>query len=623
MSFLEVNKAILQQLYPGLWDDLISADDNEFLLENIKIEATPVGELTFCVNGIFVHSPRDPVREGQRLIDAVSGEKGAVVIFGFGLGYAAQAAASLNRPIIIIEKYKSLFLKALELRDFSDLFSKSKLIFIIGGSTEAITNALILSNDMIRALSGSGDSVDNDKIKPCVIRNKALMGLDEKWYKAMEDRLHAWAMKDDVNTATHKRFGKRWVRNLIRNMSCIRDLPGISHLEGLINNSSLPVFLAAAGPSLDKIKPLLHDIYERCVIVAVDTSLSFFVKNGIQPDFVLVIDPQYWNSRHLDRCIFQSNNGTLGQTALIAEPSVYPPVLNLPVKNRFLCSSLFPLGTYMENQVDQKGRLAAGGSVATSAWDFSRLLGAREIWIAGLDLAFPDFKTHFRGARFEEKSNSESYRLNPVEKWIVRALRDGFPFKARCINGDMVLTDKRLSLYAAWFENQFSSFKNIKNYCLFQDGLAISGLEYIEKDKFLELPKRRDEIDKIINTSFLHIDEVFNKSQEKREREQRYDKAVSALNRGLISIKLAADEGTQIIKQVLNGSINPSRKDKVLKELDEIMQRLSKSDVKEIAGFLIPQIEEDKEEKDPFYAYLKSSLKLLTAITESVSDMNL
>ncbi|MCL2720784.1 MAG: DUF115 domain-containing protein [Treponema sp.] len=630
MSFIEKNKKILLDMYPGLWEELSSGDETlleDNKIKDIKIETTQTGDPTLCINGIYIHSPRDPLREGQRLVQAANFENGYVVILGFGLGYTALAAAGLGLPIIIIEKYKSILLKALELRDFCDFLSNNKLIFVVGGFGEGVTDALAIANELISSKNDeepkSGDKKNIGQLS-FVIRNKALISLDEIWYKSAEDKIRTWTMRDDVNAATHKRFGQRWVRNLSRNMSAIRDLPGVSHLAGFVSNDSIPVFLAAAGPSLDKIKPLLPDIQKRCIIVAVDTSFRFFVKNGIQPDFVLVVDPQFWNSRHLDRC-FNDKIGekTTEKTALIAESAVYPPVLNLPFKNKFLCGSLFPLGTFIEKQVDPKGRLGAGGSVATTAWDFARLLGAKDIWIAGLDLAYPDLKTHFKGARFEERSNSESSRFNPVEKWVVRLLRDGFSFKAKSGTGVQVLTDRRLSLYAAWFENQFKQNTDIKNYALFQEGLAISGLHSADMQDFLALPCRREEIDSLIQNSRQKIDKVFNEQQKKKERAARYESAVSSLKQGLDKIKTAAEEGVEIARRALRYPLNEQQQSKVLRELDGVLKSVTESDVKEVAGFLFPQMDEEniiKEngENDQFRSYLKTLLKFLDGVSQAV-----
>ena len=545
-----------------------------------------------------------------------------------------------------------MLLKAFEQRDFTDFLDNNRIIFIIGGTGEGITTALNIANELI---SPHDNNINEKRALPSVIRNKALISLDEQWYKAIDDRIRAWAVKDDVNTATHKRFGARWARNITRNMSALRDYPGISRLAGLASknfttnytrtfgtnkhehkervsnsessvievNENLPVFLAAAGPSLDKIKPLLRDIHERCVIVAVDTSLRFFTQNRVQPDFTVVVDPQFWNSRHLDRCVFS-------QTALIAEPAVYPQVLRLPFKNKFVCSSMFALGAFIEKKVDPKGKLGAGGSVATTAWDFARILGGSEIWIAGLDLSFPNLKTHFRGARFESLSNSKSNRFNPAEKWVVRALRDGMPLMGRTASGGQVLTDRRLSLYAAWFENQFSQYASVKNFCLFQEGLNIKGLNAADTEKFLALPPRREEIDRRIQEVFSQTEIAFNNPEEKQRRTELYENAINELKNGMEKIKNDAARGVKIARDALNAaheissSITLSQQEKIYKELNAITQNINESGVKEITDFLLPLAGDGKENDniasndDPFRKFIISSLELFSGTVRAV-----
>ena len=586
MSFWEKNSKILKQQYSGLFEELTSTPHSPQAnaaqaspTPHLETETAPTGDLTLKINGIYIHSQRDPVREGQRLAQSVDNGDGPVIILGFGLGYAAYSAAQYavknGQSVIIVEKNTALLRKAFELRDLTEFLSSKNIIFVAGGTGDGILNALSIVSEL---------NEKDERPVPFIIRNRALIDLDSEWYKNVEDKIRTWTMKDKVNTATLKRFGKRWVRNLSRNMSAIRDFPGVVRLKNL---NTFPVFLAAAGPGLDKVKPFLKDIYERCIVVAVDTSLRFFVQNGIQPDFVLTVDPQFWNSRHLDRCVPE-------KTALIVESAVFPPVLNLPFKRKFLCGSLFPFGTFIEKQVDTKGRLGAGGSVATTAWDFARSLGGSSIWIAGLDLAYPEYKTHFRGARFEEKANSESARFNPVETWVVRALRDGVPFKSKSATGGQVLTDSRLSLYAAWFENQFSNNPQVRNLALFQEGLAIKGFQAARAEELIALPVRRKEIDARLQECYAQIDTEFYGEEETQKRAANYEKAVSSLISGLNGIKKAAEEGLAICK-------------KDDKELDKIMKRIADSEVKEIASFLLPMEDE----------YLHSPFKLFEALKEA------
>ena len=399
----EANIRLLQKQYPALAAQLLNggagtvadtaAGYEPLDPSDLLVRAAVSGDPTLTISGRHVHSLRDPVREARRLAESLG--DGVRIVLGFGLGYAAEAAAAQapDRPVIVAECRPEIVRAALENRDLRDFFSRFQVIFVLGGSGEAILSALSLLDKR-----GEGR-----KVEPVLIRNPALVSLDEKWYAGVERRIRTAASRDDVNMATLRRFGKRWIRNLARNRDAIRDLPGISRLAGCLaaparqpGAEAFPVLLAAAGPSLDEIAPYVRDLAERCVIVAVDTSLRFFLDRDIDPDFVVAVDPQYWNGRHLDRCPAPC-------TCLIAESAVYPPVLRHPFSRIFLCASLFPLGGFIEDRLDPKGKLGAGGSVATSAWDFARILRPSALWIAGLDMAFPGLKTHFQGALFEDR----------------------------------------------------------------------------------------------------------------------------------------------------------------------------------------------------------------------------
>ena len=613
MSCWEINSKILREKYPGLLDVILNDEDSS-ASENLKIETAAAGLPTLSVNGLYVHSPRDPVREGQRLAQSIAGagdSSAPVIVLGFGLGYAAQAIAEneseSQKPIIIVEKNLHILRLAFEQRDLSSLLRRNNVAFVPGGSGEGIIKALSVF-----------EKNNGEKSPPQIIRNRTLVSIGEQWYGTLENRIRAWTMRDDVNMATLKRFGRRWVRNLSCNMSAIRDLPGISRLAGLAaqeeaapQGKPLPVFLAAGGPSLDGIAALLPEIQKRCIVVAVDTSLRFMQRNGVHPDFALVVDPQFWNSRHLDRC-------TGSHTRLVIESAAYPPVLRLPYKGMYLCGSLFPLGKFIEERVDPKGELGAGGSVATSAWDFARILGTQEIWIAGLDLAYPGLKTHFRGARFEEKALSQSQRTNPAETWLLHALREGGPFSAPSMSGGQVLTDHRLSFYAAWFENSFRQFPGIRNYSLSPDGLAISGLEPAAAEAILELPPRRGETDARLEAAFSRIENDFFEQEEIRRRAERYDNAVAALRGGLEKITAACRKGEAIAARALR---NPGAADKkTLAALDEINSFITGSEVKDISGFLFPAeaITATGGGSDGgLCSYLESSVKLYRSLAEA------
>ena len=616
-EYFSQNMETLRQVNPSLADELCKAcgEDSE-----LAIEAASSGAPTLVYSGVYIHSKRDPEREAERLVEAaVAGAAAPVsagvaaesespaLVLGFGLGYAAAVlgARFQARPVIIVEKRPELLRKALEARDLRSFLSRSRLVFVLGGTGDGVTGALSLFES-------------TPGVPPLVVQNRALTALDEEWYAGVEERIGIWNSRGSVNRATQQRFGKRWVRNLSQNLAAVRDIPGISRLEGILEKTDIPVFLAAAGPTLDDAGPLLAEIAARCVTVAVDTSLRFLVSRGIDPDFVVSVDPQYWNFRHLDRVPAPS-------TCLIAESAVYPPVLRHPFGRIFLCGSFFPLGRFIENRLDPKGDLGAGGSVATSAWDFIRLLGARNVWIAGLDLSFPELKTHFRGAVFEEKSHAESYRFAPGETWNFRALRDGQPFPAKRSSGGLVLTDKRLSLYAAWFENRFSQFQAVKNLSLSAEGLAIAGLDTAPAAELLALPLRREEINRILEDAYTAVDTAFFAGEKAKNRAEIYENARRSLLGALRELKNlcedAAETAETAFKRFKQGRLGAEERDRALKKLDAANTYISGSAVKEIAGFLFPDTRDWDAEfaaADPFAQHFGFSARLYRALGEAV-----
>ena len=622
-DFLSLNMALLDKHNPRLAEELRKAGP-AMAGEEAVIETAVSGVPTMVLKGLSVHSKRDPEREAERLVESATGqgaESGAgmeapAIVFGFGLGYAVSALAAKfpDRPIIVVEKRADVLKKALEVRDFRSLLSRSNFAFVLGAGESGSFGG----EAVIKALSMFGASPGDH---PPLIHNRALTSLYEDWYSEAEGKIKTWLSRTDINRATLRRFGKRWVGNLSKNLEAVRDIPGISRLEGILAGKDIPVFLAAAGPTLDRAGPLLGEIYKRCLVVAVDTSLRFLLGRGIEPDFAVSVDPQYWNFRHLDRA-------PSPKTRLIAESAVYPPVLRHSFGGVFLCGSFFPLGRYLEDRLDSKGDLGAGGSVATSAWDFIRVLGARRLWIAGLDLSFPELKTHFHGAVFEEKSHAESGRFAPAETWNFRVLRGGQPFWAKNRSGGKVLTDKRLSLYASWFENRFSQFPALKNYSLSDKGLELKGLESGLPDELLALPERRQEIDKLLGKVFSAVKDDFYSDEAVKNRTELHKNTVNTLVEGLKEIKNLAEDAARsaglAVSRNKQGRLEKREQDRALKNLDTANKSITESAFKEIAGFLFPETEDWEAEialetGDPLTRHLEFSARFYRALSEAAS----
>ena len=423
---------------------------------------------TARAGGLWLHSRYDPAAEARRAVDeALGAGADLLVLLGLGLGYAAEAGLAAGIPVLAAECDPGLLRAELSVRDLAATLASDRFSLALCPDGNSLTAAMAVLDP--RSIAAT--------------ENQGMRAACPEALESYRNAVRACREKDGINAATLKRFGKLWVRNLARNAILAGSLPGVARLFGRF--AGAPALVLAAGPSLDDVLPSLPALRERCLLVCVDTALRSVLRAGVEPDVVVVVDPQYWNARHLDGCRPLSS-------VLVTEAAVWPSVFDMPVRTAFLCSSLYPLGRYIEHRCGgPRGTLGAGGSVATAAWDLARSLGCSPVFMAGLDLSFPDGKTHARASLFEQRSLAAGRRLSPAATAGFEAMRGGHPYPAASNDGGTVTTDKRLSLYAWWFSNRAARHPETPTYTLSARGLAIPGLSYRAPAALLDLPLLR------------------------------------------------------------------------------------------------------------------------------------
>jgi hypothetical protein len=433
MTIFEKNLNALAEIHAPLAHVLREREEPK----NLDFFKAVSGALTCMIGGKLVHSRRDPEREAERLASSSgNGGNGYFILLGFGLGYSAEACLRLfpESRIIAVIPDASFFARVLRERDLTHLIKDSSVTFALEPGPEEI--APLLSD--IRGLDYT------------VLRNRGITGTYGDYFRKIEEAISSFRSKQEINLNTLIRFGRRWVNNLLQNIRVLQESENVGELAGLF--TGVPCLLLAAGPTLDKIAEDLPTWRERCLLIAVDTAAGFCARLGVEPDFLVVVDPQYWNSRYLERTSFN-------RTVLVSESSTHPRVFRLLPLKTYFCGSLFPLGKYLEGFIGERGTLGAGGSVATTAWDFARMLGCSPLFCAGLDLGFPRMQTHYRGSFFEESIHSIESRLDPGEGRIFSYTYGAGPFPSENYSGGRTLTDKRLVLYKWWFEGQARSVR--------------------------------------------------------------------------------------------------------------------------------------------------------------------
>lgn len=428
---------------------------------------------TLTVRGGFLHSKYNPQEEACRILGSEFFQTAEVrnrcIFAGLGLGYLASQYIEHfpAAEAVIIEADCNVFLCFLAARRLDSFFRHRKLSLLIGTQPEEAASFLASTSWNSSILFKAAVSIEAYK----------------QWYEAFFALLERNKMKNSINAKTLERFGTLWLKNTVKNLSTLCTAAKIGCFKNAFPDAAAAVL--AGGPSLTAHLELIKKSGMDFLIIAVDTALRACLRAGITPDFVLSFDPQYWNYLH-------TAGLDTGKSLLISEAAVFPAVLRQQSRAVFLSNSSSPFARYLEGKGQNEAgdadcTLAAGGSVATTAWDFARYIGANPVIMAGLDLAYPNKQTHFAGSTFEEAAHTRSTRLAPAEQANFNSLYSAFPSLHKDYAGDMVLTDRRMLLYAWWFESALAKYPEVKTFNLMPHGVFIPGMPACSAEDFAGL----------------------------------------------------------------------------------------------------------------------------------------
>lgn len=551
----------------------IPEDIPSHLVAPIEVLPSKQGLPVAKEGGKWLHSSYNPLRESEQ---AANSAKSSVsdcwgcAFFSCGLGYTPLAYSRLfpNDTIIIIESDPRYFFTALSLVDWTPLFSHKNFIVALGTGIDSVVS-------LIEHTSGLKHTA--------ISENAAQSSHAADYFTALHSLIERNLRKVEINSSTLEKFSKLWLRNTCRNLHYLAEKDGVNIFKDSCPQN-LPFVILAAGPTLQEVLPHLEQIKKRAVIIAVDTALRACLRAGVEPDFVVLADPQYYAWRHIAGLSSPSS-------ILITESAAYPAVFRFNCKKIIMCASLFPLGQYIEKQIGNKGELVAGGSVSTTAWDFARFAGAKEIFFAGLDLGYPRFQTHIKGSTFEESVHTNSNRLAPSELSCSRILFGADIKAAPAYDGSTILTDSKMKMFAWWFESKTEEFKkSVKTYTLSEKSLKIPGFSVSTVETLLSSPEKNAERKEFLkqaekggtgvaeNISAIAVPEPLSPSKSS------FTLALENLKTGLEELYSTAKKGCRIADEGIK-SVQPQ---KYLSELEQIDSQILHSKYKEIASLVFP-----------------------------------
>ena len=362
-----------------------------------------------------LHSRYDPQREAERYITSLSLGKNIrfFILIEPGLGYITASlkkkfpdakiiALHIEKPVeeILIEKPHSHWYsqKEIAIQDFLETEvpdSKSTEIRLL---------------EWRPAISMYGDAYLN------LVRETA-----------------AFIKRADANARTTDTFGRLWFKNFFRNLDVIKTVLSPLHF-------STPVLVTGAGPGLEYVIPEIRKKRDSIFILSCSSSVPALTNENIIPDMVISTDGTRWAKFHLYE-IFRGNRKPLFPLAAALSASLLSQCEALsvmPISDGSLWQTLI-----LNELKIPFISLPQRGTVTASALDLAFTLSDGNIFIAGIDLANSDIRSHVRPYSLDYLMEGKAERKNPLYSQVYK-------------RSTLLKQGGAYDVYASWFKNSLS-----------------------------------------------------------------------------------------------------------------------------------------------------------------------
>lgn len=246
-----------------------------------------------------------------------------------------------------------------------------------------------------------------------------------------------------ANDEARRQNAGRYLLNTLRNLPSIASEGDATSLVGAF--AGVPALVVAAGPSLDRNLPEIVTLRDRALLIAVDTALRPLLAAGVQPDFVVAVDPSEANACHL------TDLPPCPETHFVAEGSIDPEAVRQFEGRTFFfrVAGHHPWPWLRGLDLDRQ-LLRAWGSVLTTAFDLALQMGCEPIVFAGADLAFTGGRPYARGTTYEEGWRREQAWGHTLEETWAKRLDEWPETLETGVAGGLVRTAPHLRSFRDW-----------------------------------------------------------------------------------------------------------------------------------------------------------------------------
>jgi len=384
------------------------------------------GVKTVKVNTLFLHSAYSPVKEAQRFCNNLkcSFKPSSIIITEPGLSYCLP---------FLRQSFPGIKIGAIRYtEEFSQYNSDFDFVIKTG-------KAFNLKNFLLQKFTE--DNLFSVFFISWPASEKAFAEEGAKTWKEIKEAL------DTAKTllVTRQFFEKKWLINSINFIKYAKNFYSL-------NKTSLPVLIAASGPSLKKSLPLIKNNQNKFIIIALSSAISVLLKNEIMPDFCISTDGGYWAGEHLKK--LKKDNIPLALTAeafckkeLLKNNRIIPLFYEDGISYSICRETSIPFIKACRN-----------GTVSGTAMELALQLTSGKIYFSGLDLSEQKGFQHTQPNELELNSCLKDTYLSSKEKRISKS-----QFK-----------NESLKIYQQWFSS-FNS-ENSKIYRIISPELKKNSL---------------------------------------------------------------------------------------------------------------------------------------------------
>ncbi len=415
--------------------DLVSSysDINVDTGDGYMIRSSKVGYLTAQINitGKYIHSTYDPMEEARIYVENMYDPKySEYVFYGCGMGYYIYQLFLISDGSTQIYVYE----KDPQLVEYAKRY----------GVLEWVPN-----ENLNIITSNNPGELFYEHIKKHPVgyycHYAEVETVDDKKEKEILSSCC-------ISYNTKNRMKDTAKLNLYRNLEL-----GLKDVDSIKENIGDNVIIVAAGPSLDAGIGFLRTCNKRVTIIAVETVMRKLLDNGIKPDYVVVLDPSRRMIKHL-RGVEKE------KIPLIVDLCVYWRWTHDYSGDKYIVYSTFPCPEAVDYiEKEHKEKWPAGGTVTYLAMEFAIRKGAKNLCLLGVDLGYPEGKSHASGTAFEQ--SMDDYDTIWVES----------------VDGGRIQTDYSMSLYRQAMEKRIDEADGgVKFYNLSSVGSRIKGTYEID-----------------------------------------------------------------------------------------------------------------------------------------------